>query len=178
MMQHHFTAMRIGRYIQAVLLCAAALSAALLSGCHHVDNKRTPPAAVWIPFQNQAMWDQYGVTGSYTYRYFIPQEKKPQGFFYTAVMRTGYGGILLVASAKAEALAYDLSCPVENSPDVRVYIDEDQRYEAVCPKCGSHYDVFQSYGAPLSGKAAEIGYGLTTYMVGAGPNGEYRVISR
>ena len=53
-----------------------------------------------------------------------------------------------------------------------------QRYEAVCPVCGSHYDVFQSYGAPLSGKAAEIGYGLTTYMVGSGPNGEYRVISR
>ena len=164
------------RHILLTLGGAALLG--LVAACHHVDNKRTPPAAVWIPFQNQAMWEQYGVTGSYTYRYFIPSLKEPSGFFYTAVMKAGYGGVLLVSSAKAEPLAYDLSCPVENKPDIRGRNGEEQRYEAVWPVRGSHYDVFQSYGAPLSGKAAEIGYGLTTYMVGSGPNGEYRVISR
>ena len=48
----------------------------------------------------------------------------------------------------------------------------------VCPKCGSHYDVFVNYGSPTSGPAAKSGFGLTRYMVGSGPNGEYRVISR
>ena len=67
------------RHILLTLGGAALLG--LVAACHHVDNKRTPPAAVWIPFQNQAMWEQYGVTGSYTYRYFIPSLKEPSGFF-------------------------------------------------------------------------------------------------
>lgn len=157
---------------------AAAAGIIMLAACHHVDNKRTPPAAVWIPFINYSVWETYGVSGSYTYRYFIPSEGLPRNFSYTAIMKTGFGGVLLVADAHGVPLAYDLSCPYENRADVRVAIDEEQRYEAVCPRCGSHYDVFQSYGAPLSGPAARDGYGLTTYLVGAGPNGEYRVISR
>ncbi|MBD5225791.1 MAG: hypothetical protein HDS68_07500 [Bacteroidales bacterium] len=161
-----------------IFALTAAAGTLLPAACHHVDNKRTPPAAVWIPFNTYADWETYGVHGAYTYRYFIPSEKLPQGFFYTAVMRAGYGGILLVDDAKGVPLAYDLSCPYENSPEVRVQIMEDERYEAVCPKCGSHYDVFQSYGAPLSGPAAKQGYGLTNYMVGNGSNGEYKVISR
>lgn len=163
---------------KTIYTLAIAAGMTMLAACHHVDNKRTPPAAVWIPFSTYAVWETYGVHGPYTYQYFIPSEKLPTGFFYTAVMRTGYGGILLVDDAKDTPLAYDLSCPYENSPDIRVRIIEDERYEAVCPKCGSHYDVFQSYGAPLSGPAAKLGYGLTTYMVGSGPNGEYKVISR
>lgn len=92
-------------------------------------------------------------------------------------MKTGYGGVLLVADINGMPRAYDLSCPVENNPEIRVKVDMETT-DAVCPKCGSHYDVFVNYGSPTSGPAAKNGYGLTRYMVGSGPNGEYRVISR
>lgn len=167
--------MKLRKYIQ--LLSAIVAGTVMPTGCHHVDNKRTPPAAVWISFANQAVWDTYGVPGALSYRYFIQSLRQPANFPYTATMKTGYGGVLLVSDINGMPRAYDLSCPVENKPDIRVAIDMETT-DAVCPKCGSHYDVFVNYGSPTSGPAAKSGFGLTRYMVGNGPNGEYRVISR
>jgi len=167
--------MKICKYLLKALIIAAG--ALMPAACHHVDNKRTPPAAVWITFPNQAVWDKYGVPGALSYRYFIPSLRLPENFPYTAVMKTGYGVVLLVADINGIPRAYDLSCPVENSPEIRIKIDMETT-DAVCPKCGSHYDVFVNYGTPTSGPAAKSGFGLTRYMVGNGPNGEYRVISR
>ena len=164
------------------LLPAAAVM--LAAGCHGIDDERIPAMPVAINLADAGLWNVYGVKTLGEYNEFIKPLNIPAGFFYGDNTYTGFGGVLLIGGMDPfdpttfSPLAYDLSCPVECKRDIRVRIDEEQRYEAVCPVCGSHYDVFQSYGAPLSGKAAEIGYGLTTYMVGSGPNGEYRVISR
>ena len=153
------------------------LLATSLCACHHIDDKRTPPAPVWIPFNTEPDWTEYGTPGALDYKTFIKGVITPGGLPQTALMQTGFGGVLLVADISGQPVAYDLACPVENLSNVRIDIDTDSN-EAFCEKCGSRYSVFTNYGTALSGPARDRGYGLTKYYVGPGPNGEYRVISR
>ncbi len=71
-------------------------------------------------------------------------------------------------------MAYDLACPVEARGDIRINVNADG--EAECPKCRSRFDIFSLRGYPIYGKAAEHGYGLQVYNVGAGRSGEYMVV--
>lgn len=154
----------------AVAVVAAAVS------CHHLDDDRVPPAPVLIQFNSVADWDVYGVSGAMSWRRFIKSERLPLNFPYTAMSATGFGGVLLCCDVNGNPVAYDLSCPVECRSDVRIYIDEDALV-AECPKCHSTYDVFSLWGHPLSGEAAECGYGLRRYTVRPCGMNEYRVIS-
>lgn len=149
----------------------------MISSCHHIDDEMIPAVPVQIVFTDIGMWNTYGVSGALDYRTFIRQENRPAGFFYTATTYTGYGGVLLVGDVYGNPQAFDLSCPVEHQPDVRIYIDSET-HNGVCPKCGSTYDVFENLGYPLSGPAAKHGYGLTRYNVYSGAGTTYRVISR
>ncbi len=145
----------------------------IMNSCHEVDDDRIPQMPVNINLGDAGIWNVYGVSGFGLSRNFIMgvSPSQPEGFHYSADSRTGYGGVLLIGgmdpySAQTSAvLAYDLSCPVERQPDVRVYIDEDT-YQAVCPECGSHYDVTMAGGAPVSGPAAakKTNYGLKRYQ--------------
>lgn len=159
-------------FVMTVLLTVA------LTGCHHIDNKRLPVVPVNVVFSNAGMWTLYGVEGAMNYRYFIKtsKERVPADFPYPVSASTGFGGILLVSDYNGMPVAYDLSCPVECRMDVRVHIDNDTHY-AVCDKCGSAYSVFESYGHPVSGPAAERGYGLQIYSVVPGTT-DYFVIRR
>lgn len=150
-----------------------------LEGCSSVDDKRTPPAPVYVAFPTEAEWRTWGVPSATDYRTFIfnSSERVPSNFPWTALTQTGYGGVLLVADVLGNPVAFDLSCPVENRPEVRVAVDTET-HQAVCPRCKSRYEVFSNFGIPLSGKAQEMGYALTRYSVGAGGGGEYRVITR
>ena len=56
-------------------------------------------------------------------------------------------------------LAYDRACPNEAKQNVVLNIDKEN-FEAVCPKCGSRFNVCEAYGAPLSGPALENQYGM------------------
>jgi len=145
--------------------------------CHHLDDDRIPPVAVRVPFNTVGDWNLYGVAGAGQYRYFIKSEKQPVGYPYTALSYTGFGGILLVSDIHGNPVAYDLACPVECKSDIRVSVITDQMI-AECPVCHSTYDIVTNYGHPLSGKAAERGYGLRRYLVVGGPQGEYMVITR
>lgn len=155
-----------------VALIAAALT---LGACAHIDDERIPYSPVRIPFQTVGEWDVYGVSGAYTHRRFIRADKVPANFPYTALTYTGYGGVLLVGDVLGTPKAYDLACPVEVTYNIRVAIDPETHY-ARCPVCHSEYDVFMNYGAPVSGPAAEKGYGLRRYAVGAGATGEYMLV--
>lgn len=151
---------------------------AIMAGaCHHIDDDRTPPAAVWIAFNTEHDWTEYGTPGALDHKTFIKGVIVPGGLPQTALMQTGYGGVLLVGDINGNPAAYDMSCPVENRSDIRIQVDEESN-DAFCAKCNSRYSIYTNYGQPLSGPAAENGYGLTKYYVGSGPNGEYRVISR
>ncbi len=56
--------------------------------------------------------------------------------------------------------------------DVVVGIDSGN-FDAVCPKCGSHYDVLMGSGGPLSGPAITHRYGLRMLKVYSSNNGGY-----
>ena len=67
----------------------------IATSCDGGDRDRIPAAAVRVEFANQAMWDLYGVSGSFIHRRFIRNQKIPAGFPYTDLSATGYGGLML-----------------------------------------------------------------------------------
>lgn len=158
----------------AALMLPLAVS---FAACNHIDDKRTPPAPVWISFNTEHDWTEYGTPGALDHKTFIKGKIVPGGLPQTALMQTGFGGVLLVGDISGQPVSYELSCPVENSKNILIEVDDDTN-DAFCPKCKSRYSIYTNYGQPLSGPAAENDYGLTKYYVGPGPNGEYRVITR
>lgn len=154
--------MQVRRLLPLLLLCVA------WTACHQLNDERLPAMAVNIDLSNQGIWNTYGVHGYGQYNYFIytTSLRLPAGFAYSYASATGYGGVLLICgqgySGDVLPLAYDLSCPVERLPDVRVFIDNNS-LDAVCPDCGSHYNVVEANGAPVSGPAEAMHYALTPY---------------
>lgn len=166
--------MRILFKILPAILCI------VLSSCDkEVNDERIPPVSVNIELNNQGLWDTYGVHGYGQYRIFIKVDKIPADFPYTAMSYTGFGGVLLISGyANGDynsPLAYDLACPVEAKQTTRVGIDSDT-FEAVCPVCGSHYDVCEGEGRPVSGRALELNYGMQRYRVVASSLGGYTIV--
>ncbi len=101
----------------------------------------------------------------------------PADFPYTDMDRTGYGGLLLSMDAMGNLVVYDLACPYEVRPTVRLTVPEGEPY-AQCPECGSTYDIYTNYGHPRSGPAADKGYALRRYSAVWGGSLEYLVITR
>lgn len=71
--------------------------------------------------------------------------------------QTGMGGILIYhgfdnngGGAKDAYYAFDAACPYEASTNAIVEVDEDGIY-AVCPKCGSKYELLNGLGNPTQG---------------------------
>lgn len=157
------------------LLSFVLVMATATTSCHHLDNHRLNISYVNVSFLTVADWNIYGVSGAAQYKEFNAAEKKPANFPYTAMSSTGVGGILLCTTYAAQPIAYDMACPVECRANIRVFVNEDS--EAECPKCHSRYDIFEKFGHPISGPAAEKGYGLEIYNVAPGPMGEYMKIS-
>ncbi len=164
---------------------AVALSSGLLLSCNSVDDERLPNVPVNINLGDPGLWNRYGVAGFGLYRYFIPELKEPSGFSYTVSSCAGFGGVLLIGGMDPFSgdvnvpLAYDLACPVECKPTVRVKID-DSTFEAICPVCGSKYDVTMRAGSPISGPAAEgkNKYALKRYQCLPAQYGGYIIVNR
>lgn len=157
-------------HIYSLLLSLLSLIA---TGCHTVDDSRIPALPVYIDLSNMGLWSAYGVNGFGDFDYFVFQSGspfEPSGFPYTARSATGFGGVLLIegmdpfSQETGTPLAYDLSCPVERSQNIRVAIDPST-FEAVCPVCDSHYNVTTGAGAPTAGPAltGKYKYGLRRY---------------
>ena len=164
-------------HMQFLSICLSAAVGSLSSSCDRIDDDLIPDVPVQIVFTDVGMWHTYGISGALDYRMFIRQTKQPAGFFYTATTYTGYGGVLLVGDVYGNPKAYDLSCPVAHSPDIRVAVDR-QTNQAVCPVCYSHFDIFENSGYPVDGPAATKRYGLTRYNVYPGTGTTYMVIGR
>lgn len=148
--------------------------------CHSVDDDRIPYAPVHLTFYTVADWDLYGVKGEAAAcaRYiYSPPTRVPANFPFTASDYTGYGGLLLVADVLGNRLVYDLACPYEMNPKIRITVPDGELH-AECPQCGSTFDIYTNYGNPTSGPAAERGYALKRYSVTSGGALEYLVITR
>ncbi len=162
-------------------VCAAAVLLTVTACGESINNKRLPSYPVDINLTGAGMWNTWGVGGVGMYRTFIKEQNVPQGFPWLAGTFTGYGGILLAGVDAVSnfaddtwpylPVAYDLSCPVEAEADIRVYVND--KFEAVCPKCDSHYTIL-SGGGPLSGPAVGLKYGLERYnCIGSPMSGFY-----
>ncbi len=164
--------MRLAKILQ---ICLLVWVAAAVSSCHHIDDDRIPPAAVHIAFNTVGDWHTWGVAGVGQPRMFVLELKEPSGFPYTALSRTGFGGVMLIGDIHGNPVAYDLACPVEARASTRVrFVKDDMTVE--CPVCHSVYEVVTNFGQPLAGPAAQRGYGLRRYQVGPGLSGEYMVV--
>ena len=162
-----------------VFFISLFLMTAVLTSCEKIDDSRIPPVNVNLTFTS-GEWATYGVGGALEHKRFINSRTNivPSNFPYKVTSYTGYGGILLIGNLYGFPMAYDLSCPYEAKPDIRVEID-DRTHDAVCPKCGSVYDVFGGDGRPTGGPSAEYGYGMTRYKVLEGNDAlNYRLITR
>lgn len=155
-----------------------------LSSCNTIDDDRIPSMPVNINLSTPDLWVTYGVQGYGSYRYFIAALRQPRNFPFTNNTTTGYGGVLLVSGVNpftqdaGVPMAYDLSCPVECKPDVRVEMQNDDGFEiAVCPVCGSHYDVIERGGSPISGPAASRRLGLRRYECRESAYGGYLIVN-
>jgi len=156
----------------------AALLLATHTACDKIDNKAVPSYTVRIDLSGYALWTTYGVSGLGDYRIFNRDKSLPANFPYNVNTYTGYGGVLLImglntATNDYSPLAYDLACPVEASQKITLSIDADN-FDAICSKCGSHFDVLQGMGGPKSGVALTNKLGLRTYRVTAS-NGGYMI---
>ena len=61
--------------------------------------------------------------------------------------RAGYGGVIVVHNMLDEYKAFDRTCPFEIDRNVTVEVDNEVLY-AVCPKCGTKYEIGISSGIP------------------------------
>ena len=157
--------MRFYRIIAALIALLA-----LTSACDHIDNKAVPRFAVHVDLSGYALWSTYGVNGIGDYRIFNRDKRIPSNFPYNVNTYTGYGGVLLIMGIDGP-LAYDLSCPVEISQDVILSMNAEN-FEAVCPRCNSHFDPLMGAGGPVSGVAINSKVGMRQYRVMAN-NGGY-----
>ncbi|MDD6832166.1 MAG: hypothetical protein PUE80_03275 [bacterium] len=163
------------------LIVVLAATLCLLTACDSIDNKALPSYTVRLDLSTTALWNTYGVSGVGDYRIFSREKRLPANFPYNANTFTGFGGVLLVmgldaATASYAPLAFDAACPVERRADITLTIDPST-LDAVCPSCGSHYNVLNGAGGPSSGEALSQKLGLTTYKCRQNANGGYTITS-
>ena len=161
--------MSFSKIIPAIAVLLVLLFA---SACDRIDNKTVPRYTVRIDLSGYAIWSTYGVSGMGEYRIFNRDKRIPANFPYNVNTYTGYGGVLLMMGIDGP-MAYDLSCPVEVSPEIILSINADN-FEAVCPRCNSHFDPLMNAGGPVSGVAINNKVGMRQYRVMAN-NGGYTI---
>ena len=76
----------------------------------------------------------------------------------SAYEKTGFGGVLVyngIRDGSSENYyAFDAACPVEVNQKIIVEVDSFGIY-AVCPECGTKYDISYGIGNPIEGIAKE-----------------------
>lgn len=139
----------------------------------YLRDEQIEPSPVYLTF-SQAEWMKFGVISIGTNRYFNKSQSLPANFTYKENFATGFGGILLVGGVGGEPYAYDVSCPNEGDASVVVSVDRNS-FEAVCPKCKSHYEVINGTGVSVSGPASEKHYVLKRYKSIKNADGGYTI---
>lgn len=139
----------------------------------YLRNEQIESSPVFLTF-SQAEWMTFGVISIGTHRYFNKSQSLPANFTYKENFATGFGGILLVGGVGGEPYAYDASCPNEGDASVVVSIDRNS-FEAVCPKCNSHFEVINGTGVSVSGHAYEKHYALKHYTSIKNSDGGYTI---
>jgi nitrite reductase/ring-hydroxylating ferredoxin subunit len=78
--------------------------------------------------------------------------------------RIGLGGLLVVHTPIGEYYAFDLACPNEQTPNRNTIVEVDKDgMKAVCPKCGTKYDIWDGPGTVISSEGRK--HGLKSYRI-------------
>ena len=120
------------------------------TACEKAPINPIPDYPVWLELD--LMFQDRNLLDIHTYKEFTRPRYETD--------RLGFGGILVVHGLNWEFYAYDLACPNEISPNVKIEIT-DGGLSAKCSECGSVYDIMGG-GARLSGKSP---YNLKMYRV-------------
>lgn len=127
------------QWFWARLLMAGVALTALLGACRQAEEPAVPIAPVHLQVNLNAA--EYHPLAS-------PAGMVAVSTPATSADRLGYGGLLIVRSlTEAEFYAYDLSCPYEAQPSVRLAPHD---LEVKCSTCGSRFDVLYGSGSPIS----------------------------
>ena len=173
---------------KASILCRS-LAVTIVAGlffisCNSVNDDVIPSIPVYLNLTSASLWNTYGVAGYGDYRIFVKELRQPSNFAYTEQTSTGFGGVLLVNGTNPFSLeagvpmAYDLACPVERRSDVRISMQISQLFPvAVCPVCGSHFDVVERGGSPIDGPALADKLGLRRFECRQGAYGGFLIIN-
>ena len=62
----------------------------------------------------------------------------------------GYGGVVVFHDFEDRFVAFDLACPNEVDPQVRLNVDSIPG-EAICARCGAVFDIGYGRGYPVAG---------------------------
>lgn len=148
------------RFTYSLLIAVAILS----SSCSDLNDEVIPIAGVRIEVTlAQQQKKEYWASSPATYVTFL-MPSIPYGFPYSVSSSTGYAGVLQVCGFDSQLYAFDLCCPVEHNPSIKISVDESN-LNAVCRECGSTYDIFYGTGAPIEGIAAQEKYSLRKYSI-------------
>lgn len=72
---------------------------------------------------------------------------------YASNFELGYGGVCIFRDLDNRLGAFDLACPYENLRTVCLEVDMPY---AVCPMCGSKYDLSYGLGNPVGGPSKSV----------------------
>ena len=133
------------RFIHISLLLLLPGCLLCLSSCENEDQRRIPEASVYMELNLAASYPTFRNSVNGTLVFTRPRNGHPTD-------RVGYGGILVYTFVNGTDLnycAFDLCCPNEVNPNIRVYPND--RGEAVCKSCGTVYQLLTGTGMVISG---------------------------
>lgn len=132
-------------FIQSLLVFLILLISIGLSSCENEDQRRIPEASVYMELNLTTSYPTFRNSVNDTLVFTQPRNGHPTD-------RVGYGGILVYTFVNGTDLnycAFDLCCPNEVNPNIRVYPND--RGEAVCKSCGTVYQLLTGTGMVASG---------------------------
>lgn len=138
--------MKTNRYIVLLLV-------ALLVGCKNQTTTSIPSTKVDFKFNILTDAPQLNANGG------VATFIKPK----YVNQYLGYGGVVVFRNFEGSSFsAFDLTCPNEVDPQVRLNVDSIPG-EAICPQCGAVFDIAYSRGYPIAGncKSPMRQYSLT-----------------
>ncbi|HNX89991.1 MAG TPA: hypothetical protein PKH58_13010 [Paludibacteraceae bacterium] len=131
-----------------------------LFSCENEDQRRIPEASVYMELNLATSYPTFRYSVNDTLVFTHPRNGHPTD-------RVGYGGILVytfVNGTETNYCAFDLCCPNEVNPLIRVYPNDQG--QAVCKSCGTVYQLLTGTGLVESGPSRWNLKRYTTHLSG------------
>lgn len=106
-------------------------------GCENGEQRRIPDAPVYLELDLTGRYSTFrNPYDTVVYDYNTPKTVKDY---------IGFGGILVNVGYDGNYYAYDLACPYDVDPGIRVYPDRSGM-KAICKSCGSEFEIWNGTG--------------------------------